>query len=171
MKENKDLWVIFLRFVGIWLLLFMGYQQYLNQFPQQVDGVTKEVALQVHYFLKKTGFESTVKIFSPQKTIQFYLSGKIATRMIEGCNAISIMILFVSFVFAFYRGKKTFVFILFGLFVLYLLNILRIYCLNVIVAKLPELTHPAHDYFFPAIIYGGVLFLWLIWIHKWALKK
>ena len=35
----------------------------------------------------------------------------------------------------------------------------------------PEFTKPAHDYFFPAIIYGGVVLLWLIWINKFVIKE
>jgi hypothetical protein len=41
--------------------------------------------------------------------------------------------------------------------------------LNVIVVDFPALTKPAHDYFFPAIIYGGVVILWLIWINKFVI--
>ena len=39
-----------------------------------------------------------------------------------------------------------------------------------VVIEYNSLTKPAHDYFFPAIIYGGVVLLWLIWINKFVLK-
>ena len=77
----------------------------------------------------------------------------------------------LSFIFAFYKGLKTFVYALVGLIILFVLNLFRIYVLNVIVIDYNEFTKPAHDYFFPAIIYGGVVLLWLIWINKFVIKE
>ena len=68
------------------------------------------------------------------------------------------------------EGIKTFYFSFVGIIILYILNLFRIYVLNVIVVKFPEYVKPAHDYFFPAIIYGGVVLLWLIWINKFVIK-
>ena len=116
--------------------------------------------------LNFTGYETVTKDFPSHETVQFYINGKVATRMVEGCNAVSVMIMFLAFVFAFYKGVKTFYFAFAGIVLLYILNLFRIYVLNVIVVDFPALTKPAHDYFFPAIIYGGVVILWLIWINK-----
>ena len=91
--------------------------------------------------------------------------------MVEGCNAISVMILFASFVFAFYKGAKTFLFAVAGLILLHILNISRIVLLNIIFLKYPQYEKIGHDYLFPAIIYGGVIILWLVWIQVFALKK
>ena len=48
----------------------------------------------------------------------FYIKEKPATRMVEGCNAVSVMILFLAFIFAFYKGIKTIWFALVGLVIL-----------------------------------------------------
>jgi exosortase family protein XrtF len=71
--------------------------------------------------------------------------------MVEGCNAVSVMILFV-FVFAFYKGKKL-VFVILGLILLYIMNVLRIVGLN-IDSDYKEYGKTFHDYIFPAVIYG-----------------
>ena len=91
--------------------------------------------------------------------------------MVEGCNAVSVMILFVSFVFAFFKGAKTFVFVGVSLLILYIMNVLRIVGLNIVVKDYREYMKPFHDYFFPAIIYGSVVLLWFIWIKFFALKN
>lgn len=171
MKDFKEILFILLRFLGIWLILFVIYQIYLNQYTGNLDFISKVIANQSAFFLNKTGYVTVMKEFPLYETSVFYINGKVATRMVEGCNAISVMIMFLAFVFAFYKGKKTFWFVLFGIIILYILNLFRIYVLNIIVIDYNSLTKPAHDYFFPAIIYGGVVVLWLIWINKFVLKS
>ena len=91
--------------------------------------------------------------------------------MIEGCNAVSIMILYLAFIFTFYRGIQTFWFALLGLVFLYVVNVTRIALINIVYMELsPEHFKITHDYAFPAIIYGGVVFLWIIWI-KFFVKR
>ena len=169
MKDFKEILFILLRFLGIWLVLFLMYQLFLNQYKGDIDAITRFVSDQSAFLLNKTGFETTTKDFPYYETIMFYIKEKPATRMVEGCNAVSVMIMFLAFVFAFYKGVKTFYFAFAGIVLLYILNLFRIYVLNVIVVDFPALTKPAHDYFFPAIIYGGVVVLWLIWINKFVI--
>jgi exosortase family protein XrtF len=169
MKDFKEILWVLLRFLGIWLLLFLLYQWYLNHFSGNVDGFTKIISDQSAFLLNFTGYETVTKDFPSHETVQFYINGKVATRMVEGCNAVSVMIMFLAFVFAFYKGVKTFSFAFAGIVLLYILNLFRIYVLNVIVVDFPVLTKHAHDYFFPAIIYGGVVVLWLIWINKFVI--
>ena len=169
MKDFKEILWVLLRFLGIWLLLFLLYQWYLNQFSGNIDGFTKIISDQSAFLLNLTGYETITKDFPSHETVQFYINGKVATRMVEGCNAVSVMIMFLAFVFAFYKGVKTFYFAFAGIVLLYILNLFRIYVLNVIVVDFPALTKSAHDYFFPAIIYGGVVVLWLLWINKFVI--
>ena len=171
MKDFKEILFILLRFLGIWLVLFVLYQVYLNYYKSDIDFITRIISNQSVFLLNKTGFETTTKDFLKQETVQFYINGKVATRMVEGCNAVSVMILFLAFIFAFYKGFKTILFAFSGIVILYILNLFRIYVLNVVVVNHYEYTKPAHDYFFPAIIYGGVVLLWLIWINKFVLKE
>ncbi len=171
MKGFKEILFILLRFLGIWLLFFLAYQLYLNQYSGEVDGFTKMISNQSKYLLSISGFQTETKDFPSHETVQFYINGKVATRMVEGCNAISVMIMFLAFVFAFYKGKKTFYYAVSGIVLLYFLNLIRIYLLNVIVSDYPHLTKSAHDYFFPITIYGGVVLLWLVWINKFVLKS
>ena len=170
MKDFKEILLILLRFLWIWLIFFIVYQIFLNQYKADIDPITRFISDQSVFLLNKTGFVTRTKDFYLRETILFYINEKPATRMIEGCNAVSVIIMFLAFIFAFYKGIKTFYFSFVGIIILYILNLFRIYVLNVIVVKFPEYVKPAHDYFFPAIIYGGVVLLWLIWINKFVIK-
>lgn len=169
MKDFKEILFILLRFLGIWLALFLCYQWYLNQFSGRVDIFTKIISNQSVALLNSTGYPTETKDFDLHETVMFYIFGKPATRMVEGCNAISVMILFSAFVFAFYKGIKTFFYVFISLVILYILNLFRIYLINVIVVELPSWVKYAHDYLFPAIIYGGVVVLWLVWINRFVI--
>ena len=91
--------------------------------------------------------------------------------MVEGCNAVSVMLLFAAFVFAFYNGARTFLFACLGIVLLHVMNVLRIAGLNILILEHPKYSKIGHDYFFPAIIYGTVVVLWIVWIKFFALKN
>ncbi len=89
-------------------------------------------------------------------------------RVIEGCNSISVIILFLSFVLAFFRGlSSTLVFILIGAVTIYILNIIRVALLVLGLYFYKDYGDFLHDILFPLFIYGVVLLLWLIWIKKY----
>jgi exosortase family protein XrtF len=79
---------------------------------------------------------------------------------------VSIIILFVAFIVSFYQNfKKTFLFILAGTALIYSVNVVRIAILTIAIYKFPENEHILHGVLFPAIIYGMVFLLWIIWVR------
>ena len=90
-------------------------------------------------------------------------------RVIEGCNSISIIILFIPF-----SGPKraTIIYAIVGSFIIYLINILRIAFLTMMLYNYPNQQMVLHNLVFPAIIYGTTFLLWVIWVQKFShLKK
>lgn len=172
-QDFKPVLKILMRFVLIYVALVLGYQFYLNGFRNQgIDTVSEWVGNQVVFCQNQAGFASQLIPGKPEEeTAWFHVGGKYVSRMVEGCNAVSVIILFLSFVFAFYKGFKTFVFAFAGIIFLHLMNVLRITGLNIVLLKHPQYGKIAHDYFFPAIIYGSVVLLWLIWVKFFALKN
>ncbi len=169
-KDLKPTLVIFARFLIVYLVLLVGYQIYLNFSKGDLDGFSKLVAHQSCFLQTSAGFPSQTVDQPKFETTYFYTVSKYTSRMVEGCNAISVMILFVAFVFAFYKGLKTFMFVVIGLALLHVMNIMRIAGLNIIILEHPTYSKMFHDYFFPAIIYGTVVVLWIVWIKFFALK-
>ena len=153
--------------------MVLAYQFYLNEFKNLgLDPFSTFVMKQTSFVQELFGYSSQIVPGKPQQeTTWFYVGGKYVSRMVEGCNAISVIILFLAFIFAFFKGAKTFLFAALGILFLHFINVLRIAGLNIVILKLPDYTKIAHDYFFPAIIYGSVVLLWLIWIKYFALKE
>ena len=171
-NDFKPVLKILLRFIIIYVVMVLGYQFYLNQFHHLgLDPISVWVAKQTVFVQNILGYPSQIVHGTPeQETAWFYVAGKYVSRMVEGCNAVSVMILFLAFVFAFFKGAKTFVYAGLGLVFLHLMNVLRIVGLNILLRELPQYSKIGHDYFFPAIIYGSVVLLWLVWIKFFALK-
>ncbi|WP_267405679.1 MULTISPECIES: exosortase family protein XrtF [unclassified Chryseobacterium] len=172
LKDFKPVLGILLRFIIIYLVLLFGYQFYLNTFQNQgLDPFSRLIANQVMSVQNRVGYPTLLYDDVKGEQVWFYVKQSYATRMVEGCNAVSVMILFLAFVFAFYKGAKTFIFAFIGLIILYVMNVLRIVGLNIVVRDFSQYGKMSHDYLFPAIIYGTVVLLWLIWIKFFALKN
>lgn len=174
MKEYFIKYRPFLQFLGIflvsYLLLIIIYQFYLGQFDSanfEVDGFTDLVARQTKTVLTLLNYSVELFPSGSDPSVIVQIEGLRIVRIIEGCNALSVMILFVAFILAFSKGfAKTFAFIIFGLIVIHILNVVRIALLTVGIMKYPEYKHILHGVVFPLIIYGTVFFLWIIWVKK-----
>ncbi|MBW7675564.1 exosortase family protein XrtF [Chryseobacterium chendengshani] len=172
LKDFRPVLGILLRFIIIYLVLLFVYQFYLNSFKAQgLDPYSRIIADHVMFIQNKLQYPTLLYNDVPNEQVYYYVKKVYVTRMVEGCNAVSVIILFVSFVFAFYKGTKTFVFVAAGLLALYIMNVLRIVGLNIVTRDYSEYNKLAHDYLFPAVIYGSVVVLWLIWIKFFALKN
>ncbi len=170
-KELLPVLKILGRFLAIYLVFLLLYQLYLNPYEgKDIDGFSAMVAKQVKYTQNALGYKTLLYNEPERETIHFYTVNQYTTRMVEGCNALSIIILFMAFVFAFYKGAKTFVFVILSVIFLHIINVLRIAGLNMVYYENPDYGKMAHDYLFPAIIYGSVVLLWLIWIKRFVLK-
>ncbi|UJF30690.1 exosortase family protein XrtF [Kaistella sp. 97-N-M2] len=172
-SDFKPVLKILLRFILIYVVMVLAYQFYLNEFKNTgLDPFSRWVMEQTTFVQNFLGYPSKMIPGKPQQeTTWFFVSGKYVSRMVEGCNAVSVMILFLSFIFAFYKGFKTFLFVGAGVLCLHVMNVLRIAGLNVLLVELPQYSRIGHDYLFPAIIYGSVVVLWLLWIKLFALKE
>lgn len=171
LKDFKPVLGILLRFIIIYVVMLLAYQYYLNHFQLQgLDPFSRTIAEQVKSIQNAIGYPTQLYDDVKGEQVYFRVRNEYPTRMVEGCNAVSVMILFVAFVFAFYKGKKTFLFVPAGLLLLYAMNVLRIAGLNIVVMEYKAYSKIAHDYLFPAVIYGTVVVLWLIWIKFFALK-
>ena len=171
LKDFKPVLGILLRFIVIYLVLLFAYQFYLNSGKDSgLDLFSRMIANQVSSLQNTIGYSTEIYDDVKNEQVWFYVKQNYATRMVEGCNAVSVIILFVSFVFAFYKGIKTFVFVGAGLVILYIMNLLRIMGLNIVMTDHKEYGKIFHDFVFPAVIYGSVVILWLVWIKFFALK-
>ncbi|MCK0200465.1 exosortase family protein XrtF [Ornithobacterium rhinotracheale] len=175
LKEFKPaLWLIAKFFIAyiVLTLLYSQYLQHFSELKQIADPFTAWVAESTAQVMQWLGFNANSEQIAGETFRRFLLNGRYVCIINEGCNAIAIMIIFVSFIIAFSkRFLPSFLFSVGGVILLHLTNITRIAILNYIFAYHAEYSELAHDYLFPAIIYGMVVVLWIIWIVFFVLKN
>ena len=159
-------------FLGTYLLLAFLYNLYLNYFSSEIyypDYLTHLVAVQSEAVVSALGYDSNITSGYPEATMHLMVNEKFVARIIEGCNAVSIIILFVSFMLAFFgRIKSTLLFIFAGAVIIYVTNILRISFMAIGIYEYPHQAHFLHSIAFPLVIYGTVFILWVLWIRIYS---
>lgn len=165
--------MIFLtKFLITYLVLTLVYQYYLNQFDSknfEVDGVTKMVASQSQVMLSIVDDNSYTLPNLKEASVKLFYHNKWVARIIEGCNAVSVIILFISFIIAFTgKFRSTLFFIFSGVVVIHFFNVLRIALLCMAIFHFPKYEHLLHGVVFPLFIYGIVFLLWVIWVNKYS---
>lgn len=172
MKQALLQYKPFLLFLGKFFLsyfvLTVVYRIYLSSFGKNVvDGITANVSFLTQKLANILGVNIATESF--QDYYKIFYEGKYVARIIEGCNAISVIILFIAFVIAFSgRVKTTLLFAVGGGLFLYLVNVLRILILAVLLFWFPDQVHLLHGVLFPLLIYGMVFLLWIIWVNKYS---
>lgn len=156
-------------FLGTYFLLTVLYALYLQLSKESTyppDYITHLVAKQSSTLINGFGYDANVIPHEAQPTMKLFVEGQYLARIIEGCNAISIIILFVAFIVSFaQRFRKTLFFILAGAVIIYAFNILRIAILAIALYRYPDYEQTLHGVVFPGIIYGIVFLLWMLWVR------
>ena len=115
------------------------------------------------------GYQAEIEQHSDELSIKYLLNGVYVSRIIEGCNSFSIIILFLSFIIAFSGSlKSTILFGLFGSLLIYSVNVLRIIAISILYDRFPEYQDILHDLVFPSIIYGLTFMLWVTWVKYFS---
>ncbi len=173
MKEFKPVLIFLLKFMITWGILVGIYNLYLSQYHSEnkPDPYSRTVAKWTVGCLNSAGFDAQQKDDETRPWTWIYINGETTSYINEGCNAISIMIIFVAFIIAFSTTwKQTLLYILGSLIIIQIMNVIRIVLLNYIQIHHKEYGKMAHDYLFPAVLYGTIVVLWIVWVKFFALK-
>lgn len=174
MKKYFIIYKPFLVFLGtfflVYIVLTILYQAYLASFGLcQIDSITTMVARNTEQILQLFDADAKVIENKPDLFIRLMYQQKYVARIIEGCNAMSVIILFVAFIVAFSgKLKPTLLYVFGGSIFIYILNVLRIALLCVLLYRFPEQEHFLHGVLFPLFIYSVVFILWVIWVNKFS---
>lgn len=180
MKEYRPLILFLVKFFITYFVVTLSYDFYLKETQvisegsSKTDPYTKEVAREasrVYNFMYGNDL-SSIKQNDDHPYMDFFVEGRKVARINEGCNAISVMIIMVSFIIAF--GVKTIptvLYTLFSLLFVHSVNIFRISILSNIITEYSKYTKLAHDALFPGIIYGAVILICIVWIKFFIFKK
>lgn len=162
-------------FLLVYIVLTVAYKFYL-QFSDgskyYPDFMTHLVTIQSEDLLRVLGYNVQMLPHPNEPSMKVILNGNYIARVIEGCNSISVIILFMSFIVAFSsRVKTTFFYILSGSVLIYTVNLLRIVLLSLLLYHYPEHQVIFHSVVFPGIIYGLVFSLWIFWVNRFSKLK
>ena len=161
-------------FLGSYLVFTLLYNLYLEFFRSPVyypDYFTHLVAKQSEALISGFGYNAQILPHQSELSMKLIVNDAYLARIVEGCNAISIVILFASFVLSFFgKLKLTMLYLLAGAVIVYAMNIIRIAILAIGIYEYPEYADFFHSIVFPLIIYGTVFILWLIWVRIYSRK-
>jgi exosortase family protein XrtF len=173
-QNNKIVLIFLVKFFGAYILLFLLYAMYLKgtqlNFDVFVcDPITESVAEQTKHLLNTLGYTARIAQHSQEFSMKLFINNVYVARIIEGCNSISILILFCSFILAFSSTiRTTFLFMIIGSLLIYIVNILRIAIISIAIYQFPAYQEVLHNIVFPLIIYGFTFLLWFIWVRKFS---
>ncbi|MFD0989121.1 exosortase family protein XrtF [Mariniflexile jejuense] len=162
-------------FLLVYITLSVAYKFYL-QFSDgskfYPDFMTHLVGIQSKTLLDAFGYNAQMVPHPNEPSLKVIINGNYVARVIEGCNSVSVIILFVSFIMAFAaQTKTTFFYMLSGSVLIYTVNLLRIVLLSMLLYHYPKQKAILHSVVFPAIIYGMVFLLWIFWVNRFSKIK
>lgn len=177
MKRKKTIIKFLLKFFITYFVLVAAYSFYLKQTQQKGNAfscapITKLVAEHSHQLANFLGYQTSIEQHDEELSIKFFVGDIYTARIVEGCNSVSIIILFLSFIIAFAGSLgATIIFGTVGILIIYTVNIVRIMALSMLLYKYPQYENVLHNLLFPAAIYGTIFLLWVIWVNRFSYLK
>ncbi len=171
--KYKSVLKFILTFLLVYAVLSFSYKLYLDYsegsryYP---DYLTNLVAKQSESLIQTFGYNAYIAPHPDEPSMKLIINNKFVARVVEGCNSVSIIILFISFMIAFAgKFKTTFFYILAGSVLIYAVNLFRIVILSIGLYHYPWRREELHTVIFPLIIYGMVFLLWMFWVNRFAM--
>ena len=151
---------------GLYLLWFLGYEQYLAIDGHLDVALTENLATASAALLRLMSFQAAV---APTQPTLVLVNGLPTVSIWTACNGLVLYALFAGFVVAFpgpLRHKLWF--IPTGIILIYGLNVLRIALLCLNHRYFHQSVDFNHHYTFTFIVYGCIFLLWMGWTTRFA---
>ncbi|CAN5392902.1 exosortase family protein XrtF [soil metagenome] len=174
-KKYKSVLRFILIFLGSYFIFSLFYNIYLDQSKSAFyypDFFTYLVSVQSEAVIEFFGYPAFITPHENEASMKLFINDYFFVRVVEGCNSISVIILFISFILSFFAGLRITLFYIFaGSVIVYVMNIVRIAILTIGIYEYPQHAELLHSIVFPLIIYGTVFILWLIWVRIFSKRK
>ena len=165
-KKDKKAWHFVTRFFIVYLFLTLAYEMYLSFHSVALDPFTTLLSEIVQYSFDLSSVDYMHSIEGAPIKAKFFYQDRHTFSIIQGCNAIDIIIIYLSFLFGYKKSLTHYlIHIPSGILVIELMNILRLNFLGQYILYDYETTIIIHNTIFPAILYAVVFGLWYAW-HK-----
>ncbi|MFN4973005.1 MAG: hypothetical protein ACK45I_05070 [Bacteroidota bacterium] len=173
MRLAKPL-IRFLTIMGtLSIIWFVVYEFSLKANGKLDKYITVHVTEYVCFMLNVSGYETYYKTTLRLGEAYIYFVPKIkpVVRMGASCNGLELFVLFIFFVVS-YPGRWMYKipYLISGLLVIDIINILRSYWLTLMAYNRYPYFDLFHRYIFIAMIYGAVFGLWMLWANYFSKK-
>lgn len=166
-KQYRKAILFLVVFIGLYFLLNTIYGIYINYYYPGTDSLTLSISKQVVYILSVLSVNVNAVVTPDKAYTTLYFNGAEVINIFEGCNGLNIMIVYFSFILAFSgKIKSTLSYLITGIILLYILNLLRVIMLFGIAFHFPNYLYFFHKYLFTGILYLFVFILWFFWINR-----
>lgn len=166
--KNKDMMTFLFRLVGLYLLWKICFSiiwrsPYLMDCYRQFSLLTIDgILYHTKFFLEILQYEVDIQLSS--RIIR--IVGTRGVTVGEPCIGFGVMAVFSALILSYPGGgRKKLWYIPLGLFVIHLMNIIRIALLTILIEINPILWELNHKFIFKIVIYGIVFLLWIRWIN------
>jgi len=169
-SKNKNAISFVLKLIGLYLL-FQGLYDYVISPYTGLDSILiNSIISAAEFGLETLGFN-----LLPKNSFYEYHMGIEGTSGVvigNPCDGLSLFILYASFLIVF-NGKLAYkmVFILLGIILIHLLNVIRVISLAMIVKYYPSSLDFHHSYTFTLFVYFFIFLLWMFRIKLYQKHK
>jgi len=174
LKEYRPVLKFIATFLGVYFLFTLAYKFYLDFSDGSLyypDYFSNLVGQQTVKLLEVFGYDASL-IKSHEPVLNLVINNKNLAFISEGCNGISIIILFASFIISFSKDfKTTFIYIISGSVLIYISNLIRIVIIAIALYHYPWREEILHNVIFPGLIYSMVFVLWMFWVYRFNKTK
>ena len=151
--------------VGLYLVWFFGYEQWLRADERLDTALSVNIAQVTTATLQLLGFPASVAADNPQLIL---MQQKMAVFVGNPCNGLVLYALFAGFVLAYPGpGRRKLWFIPVGILGIYLLNVVRVAALALNHFYAHQSVDFNHHYTFTFVVYGCIFLLWMLWA-RWG---
>jgi exosortase/archaeosortase family protein len=161
LKNPITRFLIFL--FSFYILWFVVYKTWIQ--PQEtIDLFVVDLTINVSKFILETFnytvFTGTERVIGVDGTGGLWIG--------DNCNGITLFSIFTGFILAYPKGKwwKKLIYILTGITLIELLNIIRVVALAILDTKSRAWTEFNHTYTFTIIIYAFIFLMWMFWVNR-----
>ncbi|MBC8085350.1 MAG: archaeosortase/exosortase family protein [Hymenobacter sp.] len=153
--------------VGLYLLWFFGYEQWLLPDGRLDAALSVNIAAAAAAVLRVLGFPASIAANNPNLLL---MGQQMAVFVGDPCNGLVLYALFTGFVLA-YPGpvRRKLWFIPAGIMAIYLLNVVRVAALALNHLYSHQTVDFNHHYTFTFVVYGCIFLLWMLWARRLAL--
>lgn len=175
LKTYRPVLKFIFTFLGVYIFGTLCYKFYLDLSigsKYAPDYFSNLVGEQTVNLLNLLGYKAALSVDVYHPILYLSMFGENIAYIAEGCNGISVIILFISFIVAFADTfKTTFLYILVGSILIYIANLIRIVIILIAIYKYPEHQDVLHGVIFPGLIYSMVFVLWMFWVKRFNIKQ